>query len=184
MSQAWYLPKALPSALKPRVPGDVDDESAPDDEVGILKSVDTVDGLVQREIDNGVEPGRIIVGGFSQGCAVSLVWGLVGKTRDNVGGVVCMSGYFPLAGRIAELRKDRSTDRRETQTDSRKKWLYVHGSKDMLVPTRLFAQGKEELAKWTKEGEVEDHLYEGMSHTTASVELRDMLFWLEKIIPP
>lgn len=186
MAQAWYMPKALPNALKPRVPGhdeEAADENAADDEEGILNSVDTVDRLVEQEIENGVDPERIIVGGFSQGCAVSLVWGVTGRMRNKVAGVVCLSGYFPLTDRIEKLMADRGVDERGEDTKT-KKWLYAHGSKDMLVPIRLFEQGKQELAKYVKKEDVEDHIYEGMSHTTGPAELRDMLFWLQRVVPP
>jgi len=183
MTQAWYLPKALPNALKPRVPGHAEeDETAPDDEEGILRSVDALDKLVQDEIDRGSDPLRLIVGGFSQGCAVSLVWSLVGKMRHKVAGVVCLSGYLPLADRVADLRKGESHGAGESG-DS-KKWFYVHGSKDMMVPSRLFAQGKEELIKYVPADAIESHLYEGMAHTTSNAELRGLLRWLEKVIPP
>ena len=96
---------------------------------------------------------------------------------SKVGGVICMCGYLPLAKRIVELRNERQIG------ESRKKWLLAHGSKDMLVPTRLFEQEKQELAKWTKPENVEDHVYQGMGHSSSPAQLRDMLIWLEKILP-
>ena len=182
-TQAWYLPKALPNALKPRVPGETEEhDSTPDDEEGIMQSVDTVDELVKAELAAGVSPDRLFIGGFSQGCAVSLIWGLTGRMRNQVAGVVCMSGYFPLASRIKPLREERSAEGEDQQR--RKKWLLLHGSKDMLVPLKLFEQEKRELAKWVEGEDVEEHVYEGMSHTTSPKLLRDLLLYLEKIIPP
>lgn len=180
------MPKALPSALKPRVPGaDQNDETEPDDEEGIVASCDTVDKLVRQEIERGIEPSRIVVGGFSQGCAISLVWGLVGKERDNVAGVMLLSGYFPLADRIATLRKKRGLSEAPDKQNEQKKWFYVHGSKDILVPGKLFVQGKEELTKWIDaDKDLEDHLYEGMGHNTTNKELKDMLGWLSAVLPP
>ena len=195
MNRAWYLPKALPNSLKPRVPGQQDDEekwsewgdlmdsSNADDEEGILNACRTVDELVQGELDRGVEPGRIVVGGFSQGCAVSLVWGLTGKRRKNVGGICCLSGYFPLASRIAELRKERGIEESDKGKDVQ--WFYIHGNKDVLVPTRLFTAGKEELGKWIDAPEnLEEHLYDGMGHSTNNALLRDLLKFLSRVAPP
>lgn len=183
---AWYMPKALPNAMKPRVPGvEVNDETEPDDEEGILKSCDTVDELVRQEIDRGVDPSRIIVGGFSQGCAISLVWGLVGKERNNVAGVLPLSGYFPLANRIPALRKERGLSDTPDKENEKKKWFYVHGDRDALVPGRLFVEGKEVLSKWIDaERDLEEHLYEGMAHNTTNKELRDMLKWISAVLPP
>lgn len=180
------MPKALPNALKPRVPGaEEDDEGEPDDEDGILKSCDTVDKLVRAEIDRGVPSDRIVVGGFSQGCAISLVWGLIGRERDNVAGVVPLSGYFPLGDRIGTIRKERGLSEGADQASEKKKWFMGHGSRDVLVPTKLFRKQKEELAKWVDfERDVEDHLYDNMAHSFVAAELRDMLAWLSKIVPP
>ncbi|KAK5448024.1 hypothetical protein LTS15_009048 [Exophiala xenobiotica] len=186
-TRAWYMPKALPSAMKPRVPGHEVEEDAPDDEEGIMKSVDAVDKLVEEEIKSGTPPDRIVVGGFSQGCAVSLVWGLTGRLRHQVGGMVCLSGYFPLKDRIDLLQKDRfaqGSDQSDGPEKGRKKWFYVHGTKDMLVPTRLYTQGKEELSKWVDQADMEEHLYEGMGHSTSPAELRDLLGFFQRVIPP
>ena len=192
MSRAWYQPRALGSGGKPRVPGhEEEDEEGEgedgeggmkdrDDEEGILWAVGEVDRLVREEIEKGTPGERIVVGGFSQGCAISLVWGLVGKERENVAGVVCLSGYFPLAERIGGLREERG----QGEEKEAKKWFYIHGNKDMLVPTRLFVKGKEELGNWIEEGDLEEHLYEGMGHSTNNKVLRDLLGFLTRVVPP
>lgn len=190
MTRAWYMPKALPSAMKPRVPGraqEEDDEAAPDDEEGIMSSVRVLDGLVAREIEGGVDPRRIVVGGFSQGCAVSLVWGLTGRMRAKVAGVMCLSGYLPLAERIAALREEEDGDGGsggDQEGRKKMKWFYAHGMKDMLVPIRLFVKGNDELLKWVEKEDVDGHVYEGLAHSTCNPELRDMLLWLEGAVPP
>lgn len=178
MGLAWYQPKALPNAQKPRVPGHEDDESTPDDEEGIMKAVDYVDKLVEEEVGRGTDPKRIVVGGFSQGCAVSLVWGLTGKWSSKVAGMVCLSGYFPLANDIERLRKERGVE-----DANEKKWFSAHGMKDVLVPPTLFQKLHEQLGKFVKRGDIEGHIYETMPHSTAAPELRDLLFWLEKVVP-
>ena len=176
------MPKSLPSSMKPRVPGHEDEEEAPDDEKAILLSADTVDKLVAEEIDQGTDPGRIIVGGFSQGCAVSMVWGLIGRTRRKVGGVVCMSGYMPLVERIRELQEERSEGGGVEGTARR--WFLAHGMKDMLVPSRLFQKSKDSLLKYVDSAKIEHHLYEGLSHSIGASELRDLCIWLEETLPP
>ena len=182
MAQAWYMPKALPSAMKPPVPGEVEDEGEPDDEAGIMKSVEYVDKLVEAELEK--TGGRVVVGGFSQGCAISLVWGLTGRFRDRVTGVVGMSGYLPLAGRLAALQKDRPGEGGGGGEGTKKRWLLCHGTKDMMVPVKLFGTECEELSKWIDlEKEVDGHVYEGLNHSTNASELRDILGFLEKVVP-
>ncbi|KEF52052.1 uncharacterized protein A1O9_12042 [Exophiala aquamarina CBS 119918] len=179
MTRAWYVPKALPHSMKPRVPGHVEEDDARDDEKGILNSVAMVDELVEEEIKSGTPPERILVGGFSQGCAISLVWGLTGRSRNKIGGVICLSGYLPLRDRIEALRKDTPVE----DVASAKKWFYVHGTMDMLVPSKLFVQGNEELVRWVDKEDIDGHLYPGMGHSTAAAELRDLLAFFDRVIP-
>jgi predicted esterase len=165
------------------VPGSEEEKEArsePDDEEGIMKTCSYVDTLVQAELDAGVEPGRIIIGGFSQGCAVSLVWGQTSPLRSKVGGIVCLSGYFPLTDRIPAIRAERGIAEDEKSSCQ---WFYIHGSADLLVPMRLFVQGVEELSKYVDRDSIEGHVYEGLGHTTNNALLRDLLGFLGKVIP-
>lgn len=182
MSSAWYTPTTMSSAQKPRVPGHEEDVEALEDEENIFKSVDYVDKLIDGETQKGTDPRRIIVGGFSQGCAVSLVWGLIGRWRDKVAGVVLLSGYFPLADRMEEIRRDKNIETVKDKGD--KKWFLAHGTKDVLIPTRLFNEAKESLGKFIDvQRDVESHIYEGMGHSVGPPVLRDLLGWFAKVIP-
>jgi predicted esterase len=181
--RAWYAPKPLGGGAKPRIPGHEQDGAEKewdDDEEGILRSVDEIDRIVADEVAAGTDRKRIVVGGFSQGCAIALNWGLIGKKRDVVG-VVCVAGYFPLADNITRYRKERGIE--GGRDDGAKKWFYVHGSKDILVPGRLFEQGKRRLGEWVEESDVETKLYEGMGHATNNAMLRDLLGFLSRVVP-
>jgi predicted esterase len=181
--RAWYVPKAL-SSVELEVPGiDVSAEQDPDDEAGILKSCAYVDELVEQELENGVDPARVVVGGFSQGCAVSLVWSQVGKMRDKVAGVVGMSGYFPLADRIDALRTE-GTMNEEGGEERKTQYFYIHGTADAMVPMKLFVEGVEKLSKYVKRDDIEGHVYEGMGHSTNNHLLRDLLGFLGRVVPP
>ena len=97
-----------------------------------------------------------------------------------------MSGYFPLSDRIGDLRKERFAETPDETTLPKKggkKWFYVHGTRDMLVPSRLYNQGVQELANYVDKADIEQHLYEGMGHSTCAAELRDLLGFFEKVIP-
>ena len=59
---------------------------------------DLVEQLIESEISDGIKSERIILGGFSQGAAISLVTGL--KTKYKLGGIVCLSGYLPIADKL------------------------------------------------------------------------------------
>jgi predicted esterase len=59
-----------------RMPGWSDifglNDDAPEDMAGFESSRARIDALVQREIDQGVPPSRIVLAGFSQGGALAL----------------------------------------------------------------------------------------------------------------
>jgi phospholipase/carboxylesterase len=72
---------------------------AREDEAGLRQSQRIVESLIAREVERGVAPSRIVVGGFSQGSAMALLTGL--RHRDKLAGIVGLSGYLPLADRTA-----------------------------------------------------------------------------------
>lgn len=46
-----------------------------DDEEGMMNSVSTVNKIIGEQVDKGIKPERILIGGFSQGSAIALlVW--------------------------------------------------------------------------------------------------------------
>lgn len=177
--RCWYKPHDLPSPLKPRVPGheadatEVDEE---EDEEGILKTVAYIDGLVAGEVEGGVDPGRIAIGGFSQGCAVSMVWGLKGHWRDKVAGVFGLSGYFP---------RIKAVDTGAFGSDGRKtaRWFFGHGTADMAVSLSLFADGQTRLQQFVDRDSIEGHVYDGLGHDIGGGELRDFWLWLKTVLP-
>jgi len=77
-------------------------DSEYDDEKGMMTSVKSIDALIQAEVDAGIPENRIIVGGFSQGGAMSILTGLSG--RRKLGGVIALSCWVPLNHKIKEVR--------------------------------------------------------------------------------
>ncbi len=112
------LPGALtsrsPGSLTPgyRMPGWFDvitfDRSVsprPEDEAGILATVEAVDALIQAEVDAGIPENRIVLGGFSQGGAIAVLSQLLGKRK--LAGYVSLSTWVPLAHKVEGMaRKD------------------------------------------------------------------------------
>lgn len=71
------------------------------DEPGILKSRDYLNSLIKQEIDKGIEPSRILLGGFSQGGAMSLFTGIT--SPHKLGGIFGLSCYLLLSTKIKEF---------------------------------------------------------------------------------
>lgn len=76
-------------------------DSIHDDEKGMMASVKAVDALIQAEVDAGVPEEKIIVGGFSQGGAISILTGLT--TKRKLGGIISLSTWVPLNHKIKEV---------------------------------------------------------------------------------
>ena len=82
--------------------------TAGEDEAGLRASQALVEDLIAREVARGVSPSRIVLAGFSQGCAMVLLTGL--RHRERLAGIVGLSGYLPLAGRTAAERTAANQD--------------------------------------------------------------------------
>lgn len=155
-----------------------EDDDEEDDEEGMMRSVEYICGLIDQEIKEGKVPlERIVVGGFSQGCAISLLVGLLSRYKGKLAGVVGLSGYLPLSGKVGRSWSDA---KQEGQSITR--WFLAHGSRDQLVPRRMFTSYKEKLGTWEGDN-VEAKVYEGMAHTSSGPEIRDLCSWLEKVVP-
>jgi lysophospholipase-1 len=74
------------------------DFKADEDESGMLGTVSSVNQLISAEVDSGIDPGRIVVGGFSQGGAMSILAGLTSERK--LAGVVSLSGWVALRNKL------------------------------------------------------------------------------------
>ena len=75
-----------------------------EDEIGLRKSQHQIEQLITREIERGIPAERIILAGFSQGCAMTLQTGL--RYPKKLAGMLCLSGYLPLSDKLAAERSD------------------------------------------------------------------------------
>jgi lysophospholipase-1 len=69
-----------------------------EDEKGMLESVSDINALIAEEVNSGLDPSRIILGGFSQGGTMSLLTGLTSERK--LGGLVVLSGWLPLRNKF------------------------------------------------------------------------------------
>ena len=65
-----------------------------EDETGIKQAAENVKPLIDHEVKNGIPSNRIILGGFSQGGALSLYTALT--TQQKLAGVTTLSYWLPL----------------------------------------------------------------------------------------
>jgi hypothetical protein len=74
----------------------------PEDEAGLYRTVGRIKDIISAEVnDHKIPSNRIIVGGISQGSAVSLLLGLT--TTQSLAGIFVLSGYVPLRKKTKEV---------------------------------------------------------------------------------
>ncbi|OUW00615.1 MAG: hypothetical protein CBD16_06375 [Betaproteobacteria bacterium TMED156] len=64
------------------------------DTTGIKESANLISELIHYEFKRGIPYSRIVLAGFSQGCAMALYTAL--KFSENIAGIIALSGYLPL----------------------------------------------------------------------------------------
>lgn len=180
MMQAWYTPTNL-SPFAPSRP-ELED---PEDEEGMLSSVEYVDSLIDACVSKGIPPNRIVLGGFSQGCAMSLLTCLTSKKyAGKLAGIAGLMGYLPLSDKIQHLRAKEGLPPHVGEVSM----FLAKGQKDQLIPRRVWNITLRELKALGMEdypeGSMEVHEYEGVGHGLTGAVLKDMCAWLERIVPP
>jgi phospholipase/carboxylesterase len=139
-----------------------------EDEGGLRSSQLAVEALIAREKSRGIPASRIILAGFSQGCAMTLQTGL--RHPEKLAGMMCLSGYLPLAGHVAAER---------TAQSLQVPVFMAHGTQDPVVP---FARAEESRKVLESLGyQVEWHAYQ-MQHTLCLEEVQDIAKWIRKVV--
>ena len=139
-----------------------------EDETGLRSSQVEVEALIAREKSRGIPAERIILAGFSQGCAMTLQTGL--RHDEKLAGLLCLSGYVPLADKLSNERSDASL---KTPV------FLVHGTHDGVIPVARAHQSRDLLMALGYQ--VEWHEYP-MQHSLCLEEVNDISAWLKKVL--
>ncbi|NXY89479.1 LYPA1 thioesterase, partial [Alcedo cyanopectus] len=145
-----------------------------EDEAGIKQAAENVKALIDQEVKNGIPSNRIILGGFSQGGALSLYTALT--THQKLAGVVALSCWLPLRasfpqGPISGVNKEIAV-------------LQCHGDCDPLVPLMFGSLTVEKLKSMVNPANVTFRTYSGMMHSSCIEEMMDIKQFIDKHLPP
>ena len=135
-----------------------------EDEAGLRKSLEQVEALIAREKSRGVPADRIVLAGFSQGCAMALLTGL--RHAERLGGIVGMSGYLPLAATTAAERH---------AANELTPIFLAHGRSDPVVPMARAIASRDALAALGYPVQWHD---DPMGHSVCMEEIADLNVWL------
>jgi phospholipase/carboxylesterase len=138
------------------------------DEAGLRESVEIIEALIAREKERGIAANRIVLAGFSQGCAMSLMTGV--RHAEALAGIVGMSGYLPLASHTAAER---------SPANARTPIFLAHGTDDQMVVHERGLQSRDQLRALGYD--VEWHEYP-MGHSVSMEEIRDLEAFLQRVL--
>lgn len=143
------------------------DPAAPrkEDEAGLRESQAIVLQLVEREVQRGVPAHRVVLMGFSQGCAMTLLAGL--RAPQRLAGLVALSGYLPLAA---------TTAAQASEANRGVPVFMAHGDTDDIVVLARGEAARDALAALGCP--VDWHSY-SMGHEVCMDEIADLNAWLE-----
>jgi phospholipase/carboxylesterase len=139
-----------------------------EDETGLRDSQRDVEALIAREKARGIPASKIILAGFSQGCAMTLQTGL--RHPEKLAGMLCLSGYLPLHEKVPHERTEESIDT---------PIFMAHGRQDHVVPYLRGEQSRDILKDLGYT--IDWHAYP-MQHSLCFEEVQDISAWLKKVL--
>ena len=107
-----------------------------EDITGIHQSATAISELIEREASRGIAYEKIVLAGFSQGCAMSLQVGL--RFPHRLAGIMALSGYLPLANSLALER---------SEANSKTPILMAHGVWDTVITPERAEASADNLEK-------------------------------------
>lgn len=140
------------------------------DAAGIRTSEKAITALIEREMARGIPASRIVLAGFSQGCAMALHTGL--RFPQALAGIMALSGYLPLAEHFAAER---------TAANARTPIFMAHGSQDPVVAPARGEASRDLLVRLGYP--VQWHSYP-MPHSLHPREVADIAVFLSQVLAP
>ncbi len=141
-----------------------------EDEAGLRQSRLQIEELIANEKERGIPANRIVVAGFSQGCAMALMVGL--RHNEALAGIVGMSGYLPLA---------QTTAQEHTAASLGTPIFMAHGTRDGVVALPRATASRDALT--TLGYSLEWHDYP-MEHSVCPEEVLDLEGFLKRVLSP
>uniref|UniRef100_A0A8C9VZB9 Acyl-protein thioesterase 1 n=1 Tax=Scleropages formosus TaxID=113540 RepID=A0A8C9VZB9_SCLFO len=144
---------------------------AEEDESGIKRAAENIKALIDQEVKNGIPSHRIVLGGFSQGGALSLYTALT--MHQKLAGVMALSCWLPLRSSFPQVSSNKDVH-----------ILQCHGEADPLVPLVFGCLTVEKLKSFVDPANVQFKTYPRMPHSSCPQEMMDIKQFIEKQLPP
>ena len=147
---------------------DIHPDRSREDEAGLRRSQAAIEELLAREKVRGIPARRIVLAGFSQGCAMALMTGL--RHAEALAGIVGLSGYLPLAGLTAA---ERSAANQATPI------FMAHGEQDEMVVMPRATASRDALQALGYNVQWQQY---PMPHSVCMEEVADLNRWLLQVL--
>ena len=172
----WLLPRApvrpvtLNGGMPMRAWYDIagTDLAKREDEAGLRETFALVHALIHREVERGVPARRIVLAGFSQGCAITLGAGV--RHDQRLAGLAGLSGYLPLADKTAAERHAANLDVPIFQ---------AHGRRDGMVTMARGMAARDALQGLGYQVQWQDY---PMEHSVCVEEVAALKQWLLRVL--
>ncbi|KAF2232205.1 acyl-protein thioesteras-like protein 1 [Viridothelium virens] len=150
-----------------------DDLQQREDESGILRSRDTMHNIISAEVAKGIPSNRIILGGFSQGGAVSLLGGVT--CPQKLAGIFGLSSYLLLRGKIRDMVP--------TENPNKETPIFLgHGDADLVVKYEWGQNTAQTLKEWG--WNVDFRTYPNLPHSADPQEIDHLEAFINERVPP
>lgn len=144
------------------------DAGSAQDEAGLRRSQALVEALLAREKQRGIAADRIVLAGFSQGCAMALLTGL--RHPQRLAGIAGLSGYLPLADKTAAERH---------AANAQTPVFLAHGTHDEVVALERAEASRDLLQRLGQPVEWHEYL---MGHSVNPMEIEELNDWLVRVL--
>jgi phospholipase/carboxylesterase len=138
------------------------------DAAGIQSSEQAIVALITHEVQRGIRHDNIVLAGFSQGCAIALHTGL--RLPNALAGIVALSGYLPLADRLASERH---------LANAKTPIFMGHGTMDPVV---VLARGESSRDALNLLGQPVQWRTYPMQHSVHPQEITDISTFLKRVL--
>ena len=148
------------------------DDRSDEDCKGIEDSRSTILKLIENEKKvYGLLSSKIIIGGFSQGGAMSLYTGLQYDGTEPLGGVLCMSGYLP-----------NSSHWKLSGAGIKTPVCMCHGEIDPVVKFWMAEKSKNAVQSAGLKAALTWNVYKDLEHSATEEELDDVIQWIKSVL--
>lgn len=146
------------------------DPTAKQDVEGFLGSVQKLRFLIDSEIKAGIPAENIVLGGFSQGAALTI--GSAATFDVKLGGFVSLSGFCSIQEAIKPLI---------SKANNGTPMFQGHGTADPVIKYENGKKSNEFLKTSVGMKKIDFHTYNGMAHSTSPEEVADIIQFLKQI---